>query len=459
MKIKSSIIGLVLSVLLVVGLSPSHAAIVFSIKQSPAQGGILDGHYPLGNAPETSVELNSLLFESFEGYAGDLVPILRTTETYGDEYKYFQKDADTSGDRRDGTAYISTANPLFGTRSMRIDVDTGQINGGNGSSGDAGSLFLSYYNQNNASEYSQLRDTVTGWQNKTYNMMRYWIWVPPSTVPATTSASEAAGGMPYTHNAGQPDGASNHDIGFYLRRPGTGTGEKETDNFKLYHYYNLDYVNNWICVEVDTYPDAQRGDDESDGDPGNWLYPMENTFRGNAPYAGYTGDTQAESYFDMVTYWYISDRYGVSSYPSTWDIDGLEFYTEDYNDVDFANIKGVAHTFRKDAGNENTLWVQWGRNENVSKSVGIYSVKYAYSSFYENGGFAAHGTSAPTSKSQQAWDAVQGMNSGGHNKVHYQTDQIPVFGQKYVYIAIKMNSQATAFREVRIPLTPAGYPN
>ncbi len=417
----------------------------------------LMSEYPLGNAPEISVKLNSLLFDSFEGYTDDIIPILRSTQSEGDFPKYFQKDADTSGDRRDGTAYISSANPLFGTRSMRIDVDTGQINGGNGSSGDAGSLFLSYYNQNQAGEYSQLRDVVPGWQNKTYNMMRYWVWVPASTVVATTTAAEAASGLPYTNNEGQPDGASNHDIGVYLRRPGSGNGTKETDNFKLYHYYNLDYVGNWICVEVDTYPDAQRSDQQSDGDAGNWLYPMENTYGGNS-YPDYTGDTKAENYFDMITYWYISDRYGVNNYPSTWDIDGIEFYTEDYSDIDFANIKSVAHTLRKDPGNENTIWVQWGRNENVSKSEGIYSVKYAYTSFYENGGFDAHGTEAPTSKAQHAWNAVQGMNSGGHNKVHYQSDQFPLAGHDAIYIAIKLNSQASAFREVRVPLTPAGYP-
>ncbi|OUR99225.1 hypothetical protein A9Q81_11665 [Gammaproteobacteria bacterium 42_54_T18] len=427
------------------------------LKQNPNIGGAMWGMHPDGDAPEIVVNLNSLVFDNFEGYTDDIIPILRSTQSEGDIPKYFQKDADTSGDRRDGTAYISSANVLFGTRSLRIDVDTGQINGGNGAAGDAGSLFLSYYNQDQAGQYTQLRDVVPGWQNKTYNMMRYWIWTPSSTVVAATTASEAASGFPYTNNEGQPDGASNHDIGVYLRRPGSGNGTKETDNFKLYHYYNLDYVGNWICVEVDTYPDAQRGDDEADGDPGNWLYPMENTFGGNS-YPDYTGDTQAENYWDMATYWYISDRYGVNNYPSTWDIAGIEFYTEDYFDIDFANIKSVAHTHRKDPGNEDTIWVQWGRNEEMSKTDGIYSVKYAYTSFYKNGGFAAHGTEAPTSKSLHAWNAVQGMNSGGHNKVHYQSDQLPLAGHDAIYIAMKLNSQATAFREVRIPLTQAGYP-
>ncbi len=434
-------------------------AITMNIAQSKNQGNGMYGAYAAGNAPEISQELNSITFDSFENYAGDVIPIKRSTSSEGDIRKYFQKDADTSGDRRDGTAEITSDKPLFGTKSMRIICDTGSIrNGGNGSPGNAGSMFLSYYNQDNASKYSQLsEETAATWQKKTYNMMRYWIWNPPSTVVAATTASEAAGGGVYANNAGQPDGATNHHMGIYLRRPGSGTGTKETDNFKLYHYYNLDYVNNWHCIEVDAWPDAQRSDKESYGDPGDWYWPMENTF-GNNDYSDYTGDTRAENYFDMITYFYISDKYGVDNYPSTWWVDGIEFYTEPYADVDYQNIKGCAHTIRQDPGNENTVWVQWGRNETVSKTDGVYSVKYAYSSFYDNGGFDAHGTEAPTSKKQDPWNAVVGVNSGGHNKVHYQTDQIPLVGQDVVYVAVKRNTEATAFREFRIPITAAGYP-
>lgn len=433
-------------------------AIDMNISLSAKQGNKMLGNYAAGNAPEITGKENSLVFQDFEDWPNDEIPLKRSTNTEGDIFQYFQKDADTSGDRRDGTASVATDMALFGTKSMQIICDTGSIReGGNGSPGDAGSMFLSYYAQDQAGVYSQLRDEVAGWQLKAYNVMRYWIWNPSSTVVAATTASEAAGGLPYTHNAGQPDGASNHHLGIYLRRPGASTGENETDNFKLYHYYNLDYINNWHCIEVDTFPDAQRSDKSSYGDPGDWLYPMEVTW-GTNDFSDFLGDKQAENYFDMITYFYISDKYGVNNYPSTWWIDAIEFYTETYGDIDWNNIKSCAHALRKDPGNEGTVWVQWGRSEDVSKTAGVYSVKYAFSSFYENGGFDAHGTQAPVSKNLQNWDEVVGMNSGGHNKVHWQCDTLPLAGEDAVYIAVKMNSVATAFREFRVVLTEAGKP-
>lgn len=419
--------------------------------RNPARNNRLLGEYPLGNAPEVTRALNSHILESYEGYTNDEIPIMRSTSA-GDFRLWFQKDADSSGDRRDGTATIGTENALFADKACKIDVQTGEINGGNGSPGDGGSLFLSLYNNDGPSafnNYRYLEALKTGYQLKTYNRMRIWVRMPSSTVQAVTTAAEGAGSSFYFPNVGFPDGATNFHVGTYLRNPQTSTQEQESNNWKFYHYFNLPYVNNYQAIEIDYHPNAQRNDPGPD--LGVMEYPLKSI-------SGYTGDTEERNYFDLITYFYLSEVNGVNNYPATWFVDGIELYTIDFADEDIVNIYSASGVRNQVAGRENEIHVQWHRHEDLEKTGATYDVKYAFTSFYDAGAFATHGEDAPVQLNGLAGQGVFGFNTGGHNTVHYITDQIDLTGRDVVYIAVKFHAETTKFREIRVPLTQAGLP-
>lgn len=422
--------------------------------RNPARANKLLGEFPDGSAPEQSKELNSFVLDDFENYAGTEFPVMKDNSE--GTYRFWHQDpTDTSGDERPGEATITTNKPLFGTKSAEITVTNGTARGGvgNGSqTGDAGALMFRMYNNlyTGVNDYRTLDEINpgTGYQQNTYNRMRIWVWLPPETVAATTTSSEAASAF-YAPNEGLPDGSANFHIGTYHRRPEEDK-DVETDNFKFYQYYNLLYMNNWVAIEVDTYPDHIRSG--PDQDLGDYHYPMLRVDE-------YTGSlAETENYFDTMTWFYINDKFGVNNYPATWWVDGIELYTVDYANEDVQNVKSVAAARSNIPASPNRIWVQWHRNEDLGKTDTLYDLKYSYTSFYDAGSFENHGVIAPNQINDISSQGVFGYNSGGHNCIHYQTDLIPLTGKTVLYVAIRMQGETDKFRQVRIPLTSAGLP-
>ena len=162
--------------------------------------------------------------------------------------------------------------------------------------------------------------------------------------------------------------------------------------------------------------------------------------------------TSDHNYFDLMTNHYFNDRYGVSSYPSTFKIDGVEVY-EDAN-----TNEDVNHIYNLWAGvhaTDNDIYIGWCRLKTEDSKT--FAVKYAFSSFHANGGFSSHGTSAPSGS------AVAPLGTAGYNIVQYinalgaGAGEINITGEDAIYMAIQHQDEATLFREIRVPLTTAGY--
>jgi len=356
---------------------------------------------PGGEYSPPSQFANSLILDSFE-YGS--IPAVFTEGGGTLRYLWEHDDDDSAGNLREGTLSLNTTESLFGSQSLQDDVTSG---------GAAGSMFINFYNNKGAvsNDWNYLREHVNYTTLKTYNRMRYWVKVPPTIVKKS------------------PIGSANWHTGIYLRNTSTTRTNNESDNWHFYHYANLEYTGNWQQIIIDPHPDHQRGES-------------------GAQEQGIQDETTLETgydYFDLATYFYVTNKEGLSLYPGTFLLDGFEIY-EETADEDINHIYSLTGVRSNITGE---VIVSWRRLKPENDKT--FDVKYAFDSFYGNGGWT-YGFNAPAGQN------IDPQNLDGYNGVEYRTNAIDITGQDAIYIAIKHQDEAVRFREIRIPLTSAGYP-
>jgi len=318
---------------------------------------------------------------------------------------------DYQSNTRPGSGDITNELSLFGDYSYKGISESG---------GESASSFqLVYYNNRNegaVNHWRYLRDVISNWQTDTINRIRFWV-----KFPAGVSQSS-------------PVAAANIQFGTYLRDAAEPVTNNESDNLHFYHYYNLKREGSmWHQVIVDSHPNHQRGNSGS-LELDTIYYPLTDTDPGM-------------NYFDMLTWFYVKEMVSGGMSGTTY-FDGFEAYT-DPNDEDIEQIYSLHGIYNDETGE---IVVGWKRNKNTSTKS--FDVKYAYSSFHENGGFNQHGTPAPNGTGILPYIDLE---PNGYNGIEYR-GVIDVTGRDYVYIAIKHQDSPTRFREIRIPVTTNGYP-
>ena len=136
--------------------------------------------------------------------------------------------------------------------------------------------------------------------------------------------------------------------------------------------------------------------------------------------------------------------------PANFYIDGVELY-EDPHDEDIEHIYSLSGVYNPD---EDEIVVAWQRDKNLSNKT--TSVKYAFSSFHQNGGFAAHGENVPECQDLMPFNPAAIPN--GYNTQQCRATIPNPNNNDFVYIALKHEDEATRFREISIPLNENGYP-
>lgn len=379
---------------------------------------------PVVVAPGTGQFADSLVIP-FVDAQGDIL----VTRTVGgtDRYMWEESDTDNSGDPRPQTLSVDQVNQLFGSECLQ----TVTTDGGSG----PGAMFTRFLsNKGDASnDIKYLREILADAEFGTpqvwsafnhYNRLRFWYQPPPQILQS------------------DPIGSTNFHVGTYLRALDGNTNSQETDNWHFYHYYNIPYLGgNWAQVLVDSHPSHQRG-----GRGANEQY---NKTPANLDPANSAG----RNYFDLLTQFYVTERNGHSSYPATCRIDGFEVYHDPNLDEDLDHIYSVWAGLH--AGTDE-IKLGWKRDKTQDDKT--FDVKYAFSSFWDNGGFAAHGNDAPGGQN------LDPPNFAGYNGLEYSAvtggsgAAIDVSGQDAVYLAVRHQDESTRFREIRVPLTAAGVP-
>lgn len=352
-----------------------------------------------------SLSSNLILFESFENGNEQIFNDPNDTSR---NTRWQVSQADNGGRARPQALAISSANVAHGSNSLAVTVDDSTAGGGN--------MFAFRSTNENlvgpVNNIKYLRETVTGYEAlDTFNRLEFWIYIPDE--------------FPSAGSIGQ----TNLHFGTYTRALSASVSSEESDNGHYYHYLNLEPHQNWHRVIIDSHPDHQRG---ASGSTEQGV--IETGLLGDAGY----------NYFDLMTRFYIDGQGTLSAHPSTFYLDGFRMY-EESRDEDIDNIyslSGVASNV-----NANQIVVSWRRNK--TRDDDLFDIKYAFSSFHENGGFLAHGANAPSGQN------IDPAQIGGYNGMRYTTDQIDLSGQSSIFIAIKSQLEQTRFREIEIPLTAA----
>lgn len=357
---------------------------------------------------------NSLLLDSFE-YGS--IPVVRPYLDADDDTRYLWRnnDTDSGGATRPGELSISSDQAIFGDKSLKISRFAG------GESDD--SFQLLYYNNRTetaSNNWHYLRELNDKWSEGKINRMRFWIKVPVEMRYAEGSANHAQ---------------TNFHIGTYTRDSETSRLKNESGNGHWYHYYNIGYEGDmWRQVIVDAHPNHQRSGS------GSTEYPVIGELH---------PDTDpGKNYFDLMTYFYLHHKWSDTTWPADWYVDGFEFY-EDPNNEDIEQIYSLSGVYNNQTSE---VVVGWKRNKSTSSKT--FDVRYAFSSFHENGGFT-HGTTAPEGSDIAPYSNFE---PNGYNGMEYRSSSIPLEDNNAIYIAIKHEDSPSRFREIRIPLTQSAYP-
>ena len=362
------------------------------------------------NKPEVTGYAKSILIDSFE-YA--TIPVSRTTP--GKERDQWEIDEyDSGGDPRLGyVELVTSADSTHGDKLLRAV--------GTGGSPGAGAFKVRYYNNHTSGAsnyYNYIHETINMPPEDIgrYNRLRFWM-KPPSSI----------------RHAYPDTGQHNFHFGCFLLNTDEDRGDPETAGYHMYHYFNFDNVDNWIQVIIDTHPSHIRHH-EGKLEEGRFDIP-------------FPVESPNHTYFDVMTYFYLASVSETNSYPCTWDFDGFEFFEETHVNEDIDNIYSLHGVLSKVVPNE--IVVGWKRLK--TRNDQLFYVKYAFTSFYENGGWS-HGVDAPDGQ------GLEPVNSGGHNGVEFRTTGIDMTGKTVIYIAIKDQDEAVRFRQIRIPLVDSAYP-
>lgn len=369
-------------------------SIGFTLYRNPNRNNSLRGDYPNGDAP---VHVNDrVMIDSFE-YA--TIP-----NSYNDGVNDFPLWRFLTPEGT-GTTSTTAGETLFGARSLQITA--------NGEGADNREMHTMFNNNFGVgvNDWRYIRETAIYSELLKYNRIRFWMYIPSVITNDNT-------------------GWNNLHFGTFLRNTSAPRTDNESDNAHYYHYFDAGHSGGWQQFIIDPHVHHQRSVNQEHGVLGD----------GHLE-AGY-------NYFDLMTWFYWESQFSITS-PATWYVDAVEIYEEIY-DEDLDNIYAMNAYKSELVANE--IVVRWSRNRNEHSTT--YDIKYAFTSFYNNGGWT-HGTAAP------GGTGVQSIATGALNDAYtacvWSTDQIDLTGQDVIYIALKHQTEATRFRQIAIPLTAAGF--
>lgn len=244
----------------------------------------------------------------------------------------------------------------------------------------------------------------TAWRFNTYNRFRFWIKAPVEALPHSTT------------------GNSNMSVGTYVKRV------KDADDSSLLagggvylHRINVPVQACWTQVILNMHPHVVAGGSE-ERDAGNLPHPT---------------SEPAYNYFDALTRFYIEARQPPARYPADYLLDELEFYQESRAEND-DQVYGIAAAH---VPPQNRVIVTWSRRP--GEDAIAHEVRYAFADIHSTGWMnarpAPRGLVAPPGR---------GMANG----MVYDSQDLPLAGERLVYIAIKpQNSEF--FSQIAVPLT------
>lgn len=322
------------------------------------------------------------------GFDGDTLPVNRAGDGYPMPYD------GRSTFRREGGVFTASLNRNDAVVGQSLQLRLTE-----------GALYAQFNPFDRAGNRSFARDycqNPQAWQFNTYNRMRFWIKLPASA----------------THH--RTDGRANLNVGTYVKRVRDADPRSdESGGDHYYHMINVPALGQWTLVILNTHPDHRRGNSGAI-DPGNLPHPThEDDF----------------NYFDALTRFYIQDERAPSQYPADFLIDQIEFYQEKAPEDD-ERVYSLTATY---AVETNRLIVCWRRQKN---DVRRHEVRYAFQSVHKLSWDAA----APAPKG-----IITPPGAGGYNGMLYDTTELPLVGQKMIYIAMKPEGSAQ-FSEVAVPL-------
>jgi RNA polymerase sigma factor (sigma-70 family) len=241
------------------------------------------------------------------------------------------------------------------------------------------------------------------WRFNTYNRFRFWLKLPVEAAPHSTT------------------GSTNMNVGTYVKRV-KDADERSLDagGGAFCHRINVPALACWTQVVLNMHPHALRDSGERDA---NFL-----------PHP--TGEP-AYNYFDALTRFYIEARQPPARYPADCLFDEMEFYqeTQPENEEQVYSI-AAAHILA-----QNRVLVTWNRR--VAEDSVDHEVRYAFSDIHTTGWKNAK----PAPKG-----FVTPPGQGIANGMVYDSQDLPLAGERLVYIAIKPQN-AELFSQIAVPLT------
>lgn len=284
--------------------------------------------------------------------------------------------------------------------------------------GNSKPMHATYYNNRNntgagLNNWWYLDEWVNNVDFGRINRLRVWVKLPSNV------AFPTAGG-----------GDHNLHVGTFCRDRSVSRVENESSNWHFYHQYGVGYSGNYHQIIVDSHVQHQRSANGATEHGDKWQM------------------TASDSYFDLMTWFYVQHTWQAIAIPSLYQIDHVEWYeeTSEYDDVEYVcSLNGVA--FHSSVA-PNRIYIAWHRRKDDNSAS--FDVRYAATSFYRNGGWS-HGSAAPSGTGLTGFGNIYG-GAG----CEYITDEIDTTGMDVIWFAVKRTGQS-GFREICIPLTDTGY--
>lgn len=244
----------------------------------------------------------------------------------------------------------------------------------------------------------------SAWRFNTYNRLRFWVKLSAAAPPHSTT------------------GNSNMSIGTYVKHSGAaGTGTLDDSGGSYFHRLNVPAVDCWAQVLVNMHPHVgNRATGEHD--------------IGNQPHP--TGEEQF-NYFDTLSQFYIEGRQAPARFPVDYYLDEMEFYQEARPEND-DQIYSIVATH---VPAQNRLLLTWSHR--IGEDTLAHEVRYSFTDIHTTG----------WAKAQPApGGLVRPAGKGIANGMVYDTRDLPLTGQRLVYLAIKPQS-SDRFSQIAVPLT------
>ena len=206
-------------------------------------------------------------------------------------------------------------------------------------------------------------------------------------------------------------------VGTYIKRiQNTDDSSLQSGGGTFAHRLNVPALNCWTQVILNMHAHVAEGEEK---DAGNLAHPTAEP---------------AYNYFDALTRFYIEARSLPSQYPADYLLDEMEFYQEARPEND-DQIYGITATHVPE---QNRLIVTWSRR--LGEDDISHEVRYAFADVFSTG-----------------WDKARVAPKGSvapleRNGMVYDSKDLPLTGQRQVYIAIKPRN-SKLFSQIVVPLT------